>query len=325
MSPPDHFQKSKHIDQVMEAVEDGSVAAKSAIAASWNRSVRLHGLNPSKATTEQSFSAAELSERRDRAGRLLMISTPTIDRLYTTMRLAGCSIVLCDADGVILENRRSDADAGEFDKAGLSIGTDWSEETQGTNGIGTCIAEGRLTTILRDQHFRADNIGMSCFGAPIFNSRGELQAVLDVSTCREQLDPALQALIEQNVLEAAIRIETDHFCDEYADFRIVQARPAELNAPALLAVDPNDLVVGATRAARRSLGLPMDGDPKPVPAAELIGDAAARGTGLENAERRELRRAIASADGNMSAAARLLGVSRATLYRRAAKLGLVTD
>ncbi|MGB2178212.1 MAG: helix-turn-helix domain-containing protein, partial [Hyphomonas sp.] len=36
----------------------------------------------------------------------------------------------------------------------------------------------------------------------------------------------------------------------------------------------------------------------------------------------ELRRAIARANGNMAAAARALGISRATLYRRMDQLGL---
>jgi transcriptional regulator of acetoin/glycerol metabolism len=35
-----------------------------------------------------------------------------------------------------------------------------------------------------------------------------------------------------------------------------------------------------------------------------------------------VRRAIAQADGNVSAAARALGVSRATLYRKMQRLGL---
>ena len=317
--------KSKHTDRVLEAVEDGSGAAKSSIAASWNRSFRLHGLAPDQPSSEQRFSSTELEARREKSGRLLQISMPTIERLFTSLKLAGCSVVLCDADGVILENLRSDGDATAFDAAGLTAGSVWSEQAQGTNGIGTCIAEGRLTTILRDQHFRADNIGMSCFGAPVFNSVGSLQAVLDVSTCREQLEPALEVLIGQTVQDAATRIETDHFCDEFSGFRIVQARPSEMSGPALLAVDPSDLVVGATRSARRSLGLPLDSDFSPRPAADLIGDADDRGTGFENAERRELKRALAKANGNMSEAARALGVSRATLYRRVAKLGIDTS
>jgi len=86
-----------------------------------------------------------------------------------------------------------------------------------------------------------------------------------------------------------------------------------------------DRVVGATRSARRRYGLPLDADFNPTPAADLRGDTESRGVGFESAERRELKRALARAGGNMSAAARALGVSRATLYRRASKAGLSPD
>ena len=90
-------------------------------------------------------------------------------------------------------------------------------------------------------------------------------------------------------------------------------------------MDAYDLVVGATRSARRRYGLPLDADFNPTPAADLLGDTESRGVGFESAERRELKRALARAGGNMSAAARALGVSRATLYRRASKAGLSPD
>ena len=50
------------------------------------------------------------------------------------------------------------------------------------------------------------------------------------------------------------------------------------------------------------------------------GEAGPRG--LERAERAALKRALARADGNVSAAARALGIGRATLYRRMKRLGL---
>ena len=46
---------------------------------------------------------------------------------------------------------------------------------------------------------------------------------------------------------------------------------------------------------------------------------------LAAAERAELKRAILRANGNMSEAARSLGVGRATLYRRLNRLGMDTS
>jgi transcriptional regulator of acetoin/glycerol metabolism len=59
----------------------------------------------------------------------------------------------------------------------------------------------------------------------------------------------------------------------------------------------------------------------PIPASDLFG----RGdgpSGFEKAERAAVVRALVRADDNVSDAARSLGVSRATLYRRMKRLGL---
>ena len=103
--------------------------------------------------------------------------------------------------------------------------------------------------------------------------------------------------------------------------RILKGNSDNRRTPVLLAVNSDDLVIGATRAARKLYGLPTREAFTPKPTADLLGEQEVRGIGLDNAERREINRAIARAKGNMSEAARLLGVSRATFYRRAKKLG----
>ena len=76
----------------------------------------------------------------------------------------------------------------------------------------------------------------------------------------------------------------------------------------------------ALRAARRALGLPREGEIRPRPASDLLHrDEGMRG--FDKGERAAIARALARADGNASAAARALGIGRATLYRRMAKLG----
>ncbi|MBK8198731.1 MAG: sigma-54-dependent Fis family transcriptional regulator [Acidobacteria bacterium] len=314
-----------HADRVREVAMSSSAAARSAIAASWARSLTTHGLTPDAPHKDVRIDAASLAERREALGRMLAISNPVMDRLHASLGLAGCSIFLCDTGGIVLGQRTPDSDEGTFRSAGLWQGADWSEAAQGTNGIGTCIAEERVITVFRDQHFRDSNTVMTCMGAPVFDEAGELAAVLDVSSCRSDLTQPFATLIAQTVADAARQIEADHFQSFFAGQRIVRGQGDGQRGAVLIAVDADDLVIGATRAARQVYGLGRDTFLNPRPAGDIFGDADQRGIGLDSAERRELKRAIARAEGNMAAAARALGISRATLYRRMERLGVSQD
>ncbi|WP_414644318.1 GAF domain-containing protein [Bosea sp. (in: a-proteobacteria)] len=71
----------------------------------------------------------------------------------------------------------------------------WGESSEGTIGVGSCVAEGRPLTIHGDQHFMTCDIGLSCAVAPIWDTRGRLIATLDVSTYRADLTPAILKLV----------------------------------------------------------------------------------------------------------------------------------
>ncbi len=66
--------------------------------------------------------------------------------------------------------------ADQFRYWGIWVGGVWSEEIEGTNGIGTCITEQKPIIVHRDQHFRTRHIGLSCLAAPIFDATGKLRS-----------------------------------------------------------------------------------------------------------------------------------------------------
>ena len=92
---------------------------------------------------------------------------------------------------------------------------------------------------------------------------------------------------------------------------------------ALLAVDRDDIVLGATRGARQVLGLDDGRLAAGIPAADLLNESQpTRSADLLEAERAALRRAINRNGGNMSRTAEALGISRATLHRKVKRLGI---
>jgi transcriptional regulator of acetoin/glycerol metabolism len=310
----------RHEDRVAQASQ--SPAAVTRLAASWRRSMVKHGLDPARPPKLRRLMERELIDRRERLGQFVAIARPQLDQLFQLVCPTGCNVLMTDAAGIVLEQRVNAADAETFRNWGLWAGTDWSEQAEGTNGIGTCLAEGRQVTIHRDEHFYSRNTGLSCMDAPIWGPDGRLIAALDVSSARADHTERWNGLIAAQVAQSARQIEAAYFRASFPGARIVTATVEGAEDSALLlAVDKDDLAIGANRAARRAFGLEKEGQLRPRPASDLLGrddDA----TGFEKAERAAVIRALARAEGNVSAAARALGVGRATLYRRMQRLGI---
>ncbi|MDF2142798.1 GAF domain-containing protein [Paenirhodobacter sp. CAU 1674] len=310
-----------HAEIVQSVVASSSALGRAGFAASWRRSLIHHKIDPGTPQPSERLSESEMRARREASGLLVQIATPVLDRLARAACDAGCTVLLSDASGLVLDERVRAGDARDFHASDLAPGTNWSEGAQGTNGIGTCLAEGRPVVVWRDQHFRATNTGLTCMGAPVFGATGELAGVIDVSSARGDMTEGYARLVALTVQDAAQRIEADLFRASYDGARILSTGAGE-SAPQgvmLLALDRDDLVIGATRAARRHLGI-EDAQIGRLPANDLL-ELGLRG-GLEEAQRAEMARALARSGGNVSAAARDLGIGRATFYRKAKALGL---
>ena len=310
----------RHATRIQTAI-DANQAARSALIASWQRSMTLHRLEPDDQGRPHRLTARELTRAKEAMGEILSIGQRTLDSLHSALGESGCCVMLADRHGVSVERRGVAGDDATFESWGLWTGADWSEKAEGTNGIGTCLVEERALTIQCDQHYHTRNIALSCTAAPIYDHEGELAAVLDVSTCRHDTTASFLKLNSLAVRDAANRIESDHFRSRFSRHRILVSPAGEREGQSLLAVDEDDLVIGATRAARLAHGLGegvMRGD---IPAADLIAPKATI-EGLGDSEKHLLRRVLARTGGNATMAAEKLGVSRATLYRKLRKAGL---
>ncbi len=312
----------EHSQKVRYAIDVKS-PAHSMIAASWRRSLLHHGITPSQRNVARRVTARELLEARQKVELLIHLSKPILEQLFMTVGQTGCCVILTDKNGVILNCLINDVDRPDFDQWGLSSGSVWSEDCQGTNGIGTCAIEERPILIHKDQHFRAKNIGMTCMGAPIFDTDGNIMAILDVSSARNDLQKEFAQVLTSLVSNTANRIETEYFRASFDNAQIVVAEGYSALGTPLLASDRDDLIIGANRAARRMLNLHGETFDTPIPHDDLIMNTA-RSSGLKSAERSALRKAISRARGNMTSAAKELGVSRATFYRMLKKHDLNT-
>src|SRR6266581_9081479 len=255
-----------HADRVQAAIAANG-AAKSALMASWRRSSSLHGLDPAARKPPDRMTESELRQARQEVEPLVRVAQSSLDRLYLAVGGVGCCVLLADRNGVPVERRGAPGDDATFCSWGLWPGTSWSEESEGTNGIGTCLVEQRAVTIHRDQHFYTRNTLLSCTTAPIFDHEGHLAAALDVSSCRADLTEGFVNLIAIAVGDAARRIEMENFRLAFPNARFLFAPDINRGGGGLIAVDADDLVIGATRSARVALGVTRGFLTRPLPAA----------------------------------------------------------
>lgn len=313
----------QHAEQVYSAAHQKSAAASSPVVASWRRCMTMHRLQPEERRKPLRLGEAEFRAAHEASSRLVHDAREELDRLFLAVGKAGCCLLLTDRNGIALERRGARADDGEFHELGLWTGAIWTEASMGTNGIGTALADERAVTITRDQHFFSANIGLSCTTAPIRDHRGQLAAALDISTCRDDVNEMTLAILSQAVRDSAMRIETSLFRSAFPGARFLFVPEATGPAPALLAVDRDDVVIGATRAARLALKLDDARIAQGLAAADALREERSPPTAdLLEAERAALRRALTRSKGNVSQAALALGMSRATLHRKMKKLNL---
>jgi len=199
----------------------------------------------------------ELRLSREPLGNTVVHAQEEIDRLYAIVRQEGYVVLLCNTDGVAIHHRGDEALADQFKYWGIWVGGVWSERIEGTNGIGTCIAEQRPVLVHRDQHFRTRHTGLSCAGAPIFDSSGRLALVLDISSMTSDRSQTM-ALAATTV--AARGVEERIFREAFRNQWIMAAVPFDDSGPALLvAVDRDLRIVGADRVARTAFALDDEG------------------------------------------------------------------
>jgi transcriptional regulator of acetoin/glycerol metabolism len=202
---------------------------------------------------------SSLQEYRLRHEQLIHIASAEIDWLYDHMAMSGSALVLTDAAGIVLYEKIDPNILDDVRKAGLQLGADWSESRQGTNGMGTCIAEDRPIIVHREDHYRSRLSGLSCTAAPIHDASGSLLAALDVTTLNTQGTRDSQNHVLSLVHLSAKLIEKCLFLRHFHQGRVLRfhARPEFVNLQhdGALALAPDATVIAADEMALRLLGV----------------------------------------------------------------------
>jgi len=248
---------ASHPDRVCTLVEKADATAGIGdVSPSWRRCLSQHGVDPSSYEAPRILTSRELKDARGPVDELVAAAQEEIERLHSLVGKVGYAVLLASSDGVVVDYRGDSARGDQFRYWGIWAGGIWSEQVEGTNGIGTCIVEGRPLTVHRAQHFRARHTSLSCCGAPVFGPDGKLAAVLDVTSIDPDVSDRSHALALVMTIDSSRAIEEALFRRRFRQvWNLLVAPPSMSGRTLMLAVDADQRIIGADCNARTTFGL----------------------------------------------------------------------
>ncbi|MDF7774061.1 helix-turn-helix domain-containing protein [Sphingomonas sp. AOB5] len=319
---------------------------------SWIRCVDL-GLAERTLPRVAPLSEGDLHVLHQRHDALRRLCRPELETLAGEARETGSVVILADGEGMILDTLGDTGFASRAAQVALKPGVSWKEASTGTNAIGTAIAERRPIAVHGSEHFFAGHGVLSCAATPIMDPRGAIIGALDISGAstvghshalgmiRMAVDQIEHRLFRQRFEDCRIlRFHDDaamigssregilvfreerlvagnrrglalvgrHWdaLDESVAEELLEER-AWHGADVLLRLNTGATAVG--RWDDDAIGWPML-DIRPGRPSTARG-----GSELADREAELIDSALASAKGNISKAARRLGIHRSTLHR----------
>ncbi|AXA53510.1 sigma-54-dependent Fis family transcriptional regulator [Pseudomonas thivervalensis] len=216
-----------HVDCVSRVVKNANqlpqLPVPDLILDSWRRSLEQHHLDPGSLQGPRILSQDVLKQCRERSELFLNIASEEVARLHGRVRDADYCVLLTDAQGQTIDYRVETTIRNDCRKAGLYLGTCWSEGEEGTCGVAAVLTGKAPVTVHKRDHFRAAFIGLTCSAAPVFDPQGELLGVLDVSAVRSPDDRRSQHLIRQMVVQSAREIEQAFFMSSAQGYWVLRA------------------------------------------------------------------------------------------------------
>ena len=226
------------------------------IFASWQRCLEA-GLEPHKPKPLVEISAPELAAARQRADLVRGLALAEMRALYGQIAGSNFLIAFADPDGVLLDTIADQSFRAAARTANIRPGTLWTEQTCGTNALGTVARSGRPLTVHGAEHFFARHGSLTCTAAPIFGPDGTLNGVLDASSHSGSRQQHTRALVRM----AATQIENGLFRHHHQSHLIVafhhRGEYLHTLSAGLLALAPDGTLLGANPQASLLLqGLP---------------------------------------------------------------------
>ncbi|SAK43080.1 sigma-54-dependent Fis family transcriptional regulator [Caballeronia ptereochthonis] len=275
------MRQREHIETVVAATTRVQAPAplrvhESIIETSWRRCVHQYGLDPARMQEARILPQTRLREHQQRIDDFARIARHGLETLYEQVAGMGYVVLLTDALGVTVDYIGDANTDSALRRAGLYLGAEWSETGAGTCAVGTALATGQALTVHQVDHFDATHIPLTCTAAPLYDSRGALAAILDISALVSPQARDSQNLALQLVRIYAGHIENANFLRTHRQDWILKLNTSpefvDVDPEYLIALDASGRIVGHNRRAQTMLAAEIG---RPIAPGVVTRDAAA--------------------------------------------------
>ena len=229
----------------------------SVILDSWVR-CRTKGVNPYLKKVPVVLEEHELENLLRRNSNLIEISRPFMEHLYGFVKGSNFVVALSDADGFLIE-LVGDRDVLEsIQRGNFVLGSLWSEDSAGSNGVGTVLKLGRALQVVGCEHYCINSHHWTCSGAPIRNPEGKFLGVIDMTGPYELANCHTLGMVvaSAHAIENEIRLKkalTECLIADSFQRTVISSIPE-----VIIAIDNDGLITLLNNNARKTFGSDSD-------------------------------------------------------------------
>jgi len=224
---------------------------------SWKRCLTDYNLLPDAVPRASVLSHSEIRTRMEEREEFMRIAEPEVERLFRQLVDSEYLVSLATTEGAMVLFRCDYQYLDELAGSGVIPGSVWSEDQQGTNGVGTCLRVGKPVIIAGTQHYGAAIMRLTCLTAPVLGRDGAIESVINVTTARHA-DARVNRMVQNIVERSARRIENGYFGRlnrRNMMMRFLEnGQIADIAEEGRLALDGNGRIMDGSSFATRLLG-----------------------------------------------------------------------
>lgn len=227
---------------------------------SWRRCLSDYNLLPDAIPRAAVLSHSEIQVLMQEWEEFLRVAEPEVERLFRQLVDSEYLVSLASSKGAMLLFRCDYQYLGDLAGSGVIPGSVWTEEQQGTNGVGTCLRTGKSVIIAGTQHYSPATQGLTCLTAPVLGRNGAIESVINVTTTRDA-DSRTNRMVRNIVERSARRIENGYFGRLNRRNSILHilenGQVSDIAEEGRIALDENGRVLDGSSFAARLLNQPI--------------------------------------------------------------------